>query len=279
VKQSATSRMYTPILAAAFAALTNLGAASTAGAAEYTLVVQPVQSPETTATAFQPLADYLSKATGEKIELVTALNFLTYWETMKKGDQYDLILDAAHFTDYRIKRLNYIPLVKVASVVSFSLVTRDDHAVLDTRELIGKRLAVLPSPSMGYVRLNQIFPNPLRQPVIVPVNNAEKAAELVKDGKADAAMIPSPMVGSRPYLYTVQTTAQVPHMALSASPRVPEVVRKAIRDALLSAPKTPAGRKLLANLNLGADFEPATVDVYAGYSRLLTGVYGYHPLR
>jgi len=279
VKQSTTSRMYTPILAAAFGIAACLGAFSTAHAAEYTLVVQPVQSPETTTTAFQPLADYLSKATGQQIKLVTALNFLTYWETMKKGDQYDLILDAAHFTDYRIKRLNYIPLVKVASVVSFSLVTRDDHAVLDTKELIGKRLAVLPSPSMGYVRVNQIFPNPLRQPVIVPVNNAETAAELVKDGKADAAMIPSPMVGSRPYLYTVQTTAQVPHMALSASPRVPEAVRKAIRDALLSAPKTPEGRRLLANLNLGADFEPAAAKNYDGYNRLLAGVYGYHRLR
>jgi len=87
------------------------------------------------------------------------------------------------------------------------------------------------------------------------------------------------MEGGRPYLYTVRTTAQVPYMALSASPRVPEVVRKGIRDALLSAPRPPEGRKLLANLNLGADFEPATAKNYGGYNGLLASVYGYERLR
>lgn len=53
-------------------------------AAEYTLVVQPILPPSQTKKAFEPLAQYLSQATGQQIKLVTALNFLTYWETMKQ---------------------------------------------------------------------------------------------------------------------------------------------------------------------------------------------------
>jgi ABC-type phosphate/phosphonate transport system substrate-binding protein len=243
-------------------------------AAEYHLVVQPIQSPEQTRASYQPLADYLSKATGQQIKLVTARNFVAYWETMKKGDEYDLILDAAHFTDYRIQRMKFKPLAKLKDVVSFALVTHEDNPVLEPMELIGKPIAVLPSPSMGAVRLAQLFPNPLRQPIIVKASDAQDAVDKIKQGKAVGAVIPSPMVGLFPFLYTVQTTKQVPHMALSASPRVPDQVQKDVRDAVLNANKTADGQAMLKALNFEA-FEPATAKMYKGYAQLLQGVFGY----
>lgn len=240
----------------------------------YTLVVQPIQSPETTRTSFQPLVEYLRNATGAEIELVTARNFVSYWQTMKRGDRYDLILDAAHFTDYRIQRMDYTPLVKIASVVSLSLVTHEDQPVFEARELIGKPVALLSSPSMDAVRLAQLFPNPLRQPVIVRVDDSREAAEKVRDGSAAGALVPTPMVGAFPFLYTVVTTEQVPHMALSAGPSVPEVLQQRLRQALLDANKTPEGRKLLEALNFEA-FEAADAKTYQGYGKLLQGIYGY----
>lgn len=240
----------------------------------YTLVVQPIQSPEVTKASFQPLVDYLKQATGADIELVTARNFVGYWQTMKKGDKYDLILDAAHFTDYRIEHMGYTPLVKIASVVSLSLVTHEDHPVFEARELIGKPVALLSSPSMDAVRLAQLFPNPLRQPVIVRVNDSREAAEKVRDGQAAGALIPTPMVGAFPFLYTVVTTEQVPHMALSAGPGVPKELQDKMRAALLKANDTPEGQKLLSDLNFQA-FEPASAKTYQGYGKLLQGVYGY----
>jgi len=240
---------------------------------EYNLVIQPIQSPEKTMKTFQPLADYLSQATGQKIKLVTARNFVSYWQQMRKG-KYDIVLDAAHFTGWRISKLKYIPLAKVTSVVSFTLVTHVDNPVLDPEELIGRRVAVLSSPSMGAVRLAELFPNMMRQPVIVNVNNSQEAVQKIESKKAAAAIIPSRMVGAFPFLVPVETTEQVPHMALSASPKVPKDIRKKIQTALINATKSPEGRALLEKLVLES-FEPTSARAYRKYGKLLKGMFGY----
>lgn len=244
-----------------------------ASADEYNFVVQPILPPQQTRKAFQPLADYLSKATGQKIKLITALNFLTYWETMKKGEKYDLILDAAHFTDYRIKRMDYTVLAKIPDTVSYTLVTNEETLVIEPDELIGKTVATTGSPSMGAVRLMQMFPNPLRQPVALEVNNSMDAIQLVLKGKAVGAIVPSPLVGNFP-LNTVVTTEPTPHIALSAAPTVPKEVQDAIRKALLEADKTGAGKAMLQAINFPR-FEPATAERYDGYAKHLQGVWGY----
>lgn len=253
--------------------LLGLGMFSAVHAETFNLVVQPIQSQKVTRESYQPLADFLSKATGQDIKIVTAINFVAYWQGMRK-DKYDLVLDAAHLTDWRIKKKKFIPLAKINSVVSFTLVTHVDNPILGPEELIGKRVAVLSSPSMGAVRLAELFPNPLRQPVIVNVDDAQQAVKKIQEGKAVAAIIPSRMVGGFSFLNTVQSTAQVPHMALSASGKVPPEVRDNIRKALINAKNSPEGKKMLDALNLEG-FEAASSKTYDGYSKLLKGVFGY----
>ena len=100
------------------------------------------------------------------------------------------------------------------------------------------------------------------------------AAQKIQDRQAFAAIIPSRMVGGFAFLNTIQSTAQVPHMALSASPRVPGDIQEKIRTALVHAKDTPEGREMLKALFLEA-FEPASPGIYDGYAKLLKGVYGY----
>lgn len=243
-------------------------------AADFNLVVQPIQPPDKTRAAFTPLAEYLSAKTGHNIKLVTAINFLTYWETMKKNNKYDIIIDAAHFTDYRREKMGFIVIAKILDVVSYSLVTGEDTAIFDADELIGKRVATISSPSLGAVRLEEMFPNPLRQPVIIEVDNAGDSIKKVVAHKAMAAIVPTPMVRGRTDLNTVSTTEQVPHMAISVSPRVDADTRKKIRDAMINASKTPEGQKLLEALQFPG-FEKADNKTYDGYAALLEGVWGY----
>ena len=73
---------------------------------------------------------------------------------------------------------------------------------------------------------------------------------------------------------TVLTTDPVPHMALSASPRLDAVTRESIRRALLEATRDPRGQAMLQAMNYSA-FEQANNAVYDGYARLLEGVWGY----
>jgi len=242
-------------------------------AAEYNLAIQPILPPDQTRKAYEPLAQYLTEVTGHKIKLVTSINFIAYWETMRK-QPYDLILDAAHFTSYRVNKMNYKPLAKIQDVVSYTLVTGEGSLIIDPDELIGKKVATIGSPGLGAVRLIEMYPNPLRQPVIVEVNNSIDSIKKVLDNKADGAIVPTPLVGAYPSLVSVMTTDQVPHIALSAAPSVDPAAQAAITKALLEAGNTPKGQAMLQAINFPG-FEAVTPATYRGYSALLEGVWGY----
>lgn len=262
-----------PSLRQLLAMLTLCATTAPAAAAELSLAVHPVLPQQRTMEVYQPLADYLSKATGQKIKVVTSTNFLTHWQMMKRGT-YDLILDGPHFTDYRIKKMGYTVLAKLPDVVSYTLVANEEQMVLEPVELVGKTIATTPSPAVGALRLVELYPNPLRQPVIVETPDSVAAAELAVQGKVAAAMIPAPLVGRFPSLTTVTTTEQIPSPAISASPAVPAELQQALRQALLDATKNPDGRKALEALDTPA-LEPADSQSVHGLERLLEGMWGY----
>ncbi len=244
-------------------------------AAEYSLAIQPILSPEVIKKNYQPLADYLSKETGHTITIKTQRNFLFYWTKMRKGKKgFDLVLDAAHFTDYRIKTQGYTVLAKLPDTVSFSIVTSEDNFILDEEELIGLRVATMPSPSLGSLRLEELFSNPMRIPIYIWESNTTVAVEKIISGKIDAAIIPTRLASTYDNLNIVLTTDPVPHMGLSASPEVPADVVEKIRLALISADTTDTGKKMLAALKVD-NFVPANSETYDGYSDLLKEVFGY----
>lgn len=240
--------------------------------------VQPILSESDTKAAFQPLADYLAKATGQPVRIQTYPNFLAYWSATLKGDAYDLVLDAAHFTDYRVQRLRFEVLAKQPAVLSFSLIVRDDALTLDPLELVGRKIATLGPPSVGAARLEALFPNPARQPIIVEVGDSPAAVALLRKKQVDAAMVPTVLVSSQMAggggISVVTTTPQIPAPGFSASARVPGPVRDKIRIALTDAAKTDAGRKMLEKLNF-TEFEAANNDTYKGQANILKDTWGY----
>ena len=244
---------------------------ATSNAKPINFIFQPILSPKRTVLSYQPLVNYLRKTTGLDIKLVTAVNFPAYWETMKKGKEYDLIMDAAHFTEYRAKRQGYTVLAKVPDTVSFSLVTDEEELVLDSTELIGKKIASMSSPGLGGIRLAQMFPNPLRQPIIMETSNSLSAVEKVKKGEAVAALIPTPLLNGLSGLNTVITTDPVPHVGISAAPEISEDNKQAIKKALIEASKSVEGREMLKKINFPG-FVDANAKTYLGQSALLDGV-------
>lgn len=255
-----------------FATLTYSAAGA---AAEYTLAIQPILPQNELKKRFQPLASYLSHETGHTITITTQRNFLFYWTKMRKGKKgFDLVLDAAHFTDYRIKAQGYTVLAKLPDTVSFSIVTSEDNFVLDEEELIGMRVATMPSPSLGALRLEELFPNPVRKPFYIWERNTTVAVEKILSGKIDAAIIPTRLASTYNNLNIVLTTEPVPHMGLSASPDVPAEVTEKIRQALLTADSNENGKQMLSRLKIN-NFEPASSETYDGYSDLLKEVFGY----
>ncbi len=242
-------------------------------AATYSLIIEPSANPSRTQQLYQPLADYLSAQTGNTFEIKTAQNFQTYWQRVKRDVSYDFILDSAHMTDYRIKHHAYVPLVKLLNQANYSLVTVKQNAISDSKKLVGKPVASLSSPSMEYLQLSQLYPNPMRQPLHKESHSASESIQMVMDNKAIAAIIPSDQVDDFPNLTIIINSKDIPQQALSASPNTPKDIRLQVSKALIEATQSTRGKDMLHRSGLNG-FEPATVDLYKGYSAMLEGLWG-----
>lgn len=251
---------------------------ATAAGNELVLAVQPILDEAKTRQAFQPLCDYLSQATGRPCKLLTSPNFYAYWDTVRQGTAFNLVLDAAHFTDYRAQKLGYHVLAKIPDSVSYTLVARSTDLLLDASELVGRRVATLGIPSIGAARLNGMFPNPSRQPVTVEVSAAEQAIQLLLDGKVQAAILPTPIVAQRMAsgggIAVVLTTDPIPHIGLSAAPSVDANTRSALSRALMNAHASEAGKIMLKQIGFER-FDAASASVYAGQAGILKEYWGY----
>ena len=93
---------------------------------EYIFSAPPRETGESESEVYQPIADYLSKATGKKIVYQGSNNWLTYQDKMRKGT-YDLVFDGPHFVSWRMNRLQHVPLVKLAGDLAFVVVVRKDN--------------------------------------------------------------------------------------------------------------------------------------------------------
>jgi ABC-type phosphate/phosphonate transport system substrate-binding protein len=239
---------------------------------ELVLGVAPLLDETETLAQFQPLCDYLAHAAHLPCRITTRPNFLSYWETMRRGKEYNLILDEAHFTDYRAQKMGYVVLAKIPNTVTYSLIVPRATKLEDPARLVGRRIATLGIPSMGAALLNGLFPKPSKQPIPVEVDNAAEGFELLRDAKVAAAILPTPLVREQivrgaPFRVLL-STAPLPHMGFSAAPEISPELRQVLRQALLNANKTDAGRAMLANLGIER-FDPANATVYAGQGRIL----------
>jgi len=250
--------------------------APTAQADTFTLLVQPTLPATQTAKSYGPLIDYLNKHTGHTFKLKTSPNFLSYWQEIRdiNREQYSFVLDGAHLTDYKIKKLSYRPVVKILDVVSFSLVTGPDVLVFEASELVGKPVASLASPSLGALTIEQLFNHPIRQPLLIEVTDAQNAIRKTLKGTVTGAVIPTPLIGGYPDLNVVSTTEQVPHMGLSAARSVPVEVSQKVSEVLINASNTKEGQAMLSEVNLPG-FEKATKEIYDGHSDILKSAWGY----
>ena len=246
---------------------------SQAFAKEITLLIQPILDAKRTMALYKPLADYLSKQINQDVKIVTTDNFLAYWNLMRQS-KHDLVLDAAHFTDFRAKKYKYEILCKIKDTITYSLITNEKDVLFDAQELIAKPIATVTSPSLGGIRLAALFDNPARQPKIVNTATFNEALAKLKSNEAFAAMVPTPMINGDLTVNTVFVTEPVPHMAVSASPDLPVSIKRAVKQALLNVKNLPGGEAMRKSMNISG-FEPVEASTYDGYDKLLKGVWGY----
>jgi phosphonate transport system substrate-binding protein len=261
-----------------FAALGLLPGAAGAEVNELVLGVAPLLDEAETRAQFQPLCTYLAAITRLPCRVGTTPNFLSYWETMRQGKDYNLILDEAHFTDYRVQKMNYTVLAKIPDTVTYSLIVPRNTKWDDPARLAGRRIATLGIPSMGAAQLNGLFPKAAKQPIIVEVDSAAYGFALLSAAKVAAAILPTPLVREEIVrgapLRVLLSTVPLPHMAVSAAPGIGPELRRSLRLALLNANQNDAGRSMLARIGIER-FDPANATVYKGQARILQEYWGY----
>lgn len=256
-----------------FVFLVFLAMPRSAAADEIRFGIQPILDQKRAALVYLPLAQYLSQKTGQQIQLKTSYDFADYWFRLKKGTEFDLVLDGPFYTDYLIQEQKFIPLVKVPGVVSYTLAGSPLAGYFEPSDLIGKKIATLIPPAPAGLLLAKMFPHPSRQPYIVPTKSSGEALQLLTDGKVDAAMVPTPLVGRAMSegreIATIVVTKQVPHITLSASPKLNPSIRAKIKQILLEAMQNDQGKEVVTKVGFREGFEEASADIYIGYSGYL----------
>jgi hypothetical protein len=253
--------------------------AGSAAATDYSVTVEPNYPPAQAQQVYAPLLAYLSKATGQHFVLKTSANYHVYWRDLRSNVDTDFAFEEAHFTDYRINRQRFTPLVRTIDPTKFVLLVDSSNANGGANGLIGRRVASMSAPSLGYLLLGELYKNPIAQPEIQSAAASWKdGVEMVFAQESDGAMVPGYIAATYPNLVSVATSRDFTGRAFSASPKVPPDVRKKVTDALLALHKNPALFDVISELGT-TQFVPATAAEYAGNERLLRGVFGYVPLK
>lgn len=248
-----------------------------AGAATYTLTVEPNYPPAQAQEVYKPLLSYLSKATGQTFVLRIAPNYHVHWRDMRSKTKVDFTFEEAHFTDYRAKRQRMIPLVRVVEPTKYTLLISDEMAAGGAQGLIGHRITSMSSPSLGYLLLGEIYRNPIAQPEIKSfAANLKDGVEMIFAGESDGAMVPSYIADQYSNLQPAMVTRELPGRALSAHETVPVEVRNAVKNAMLKLHLDNNLYDVISELGT-AKFVPTNAATYAGSESILSAAYGYAP--
>jgi len=256
--------------------LLGMACAFGAQAASYRLAVEPVYPPDQAQEVYKPLVDYLTRRTGHQFQLVLSRNYHTYWRELRENAPVDFAFDDPHFVDFRIQRFGFVPVVRNAQPTVYALLGQPELEGEGAQALIGRPVACMPSPSLGFALLVDMYQNnPLAQPDIrSEVLTWRDGVQMMFAGEVEGAMVPGFLAETYYNLPTLARTKPLPGKAFTASPKVPPEDVAAVATALKALHEDSALYDVLAELG-ATQFETATAEEYSGYEKNLSGFYGY----
>ena len=139
-------------------------------AESYILTSPPRETLEDGKKQYVPIAEYLTKETGQKFTYEHPGDWLSYTKNMK-NDYYDVILDGPHFISWRVAMLEHTPVARFSGSLVFMLFVKKDDAASTINDLTGNLICGLAPPNMATLSVQAEFDNPMRQPLILEVTN------------------------------------------------------------------------------------------------------------
>lgn len=246
--------------------------------AELILSSAPRESKEREEAIYKPIADLLSKASGEKVTFRYGDNQLTYQSEMRRG-AYDIVFDGPAFAGWRMARLKHVPLVKFPGNLSFvAFVKKDDGRLHDLKDLAGRKICSFAPPNLAALVVLDEFDNPARQPLIVEVQSFQGAYKGVLEGTCAGGIMQAKLyhetdkdANATRMLFQ---SKPVPNQVFTAGPRVTPEARDKMTKALLS-PEGAAATQKLRDMFKVPGLLPATPEEFQGLGKLLRDTYGF----
>lgn len=251
---------------------------SLAAPGEIVLSAAPRESAARSQEIYEPLAQYLSQATGKTVVYRNPKNWLTYQMEMR-SNAYDLVFDGPAFIGWRMEKQSHVPLVKIPGKMSFVAVARaDNKQVKSLKDLAGRPLCGFAPPNLATLTIQFEFDNPVRQPQLIEVKGFRAAYDMVLEGKCAGGVLQAKLYEEfdreAKRMKVLFKSTPVPNQGFSAGPRIDAATRTRIVQALLS----DEGKRATATMRedfKGQDFEPAKAEEYEGLGVFLSGTWGF----
>ena len=255
-------------------------AVSVPAAADYVFSAPPRGDGGDESDVYQPIAEYLSAATGKKIVYRHSDNWLTYHNEMRKG-AYDLVFDGPHFLSWRIEKLRHEPIVKFPGKLAFVVIARKDNdRIQSVSNLAGHTVCGMPAPNLATLTMYSLFDNPARQPLVLEAKSFKQAYDDMLAGRCVAAALRDAAFNKldkdKKAAKVLFHSKGVPNQAFSAGPRFsPDDKQKMVKAMLAPEAKVKLA-KFLERFNMqDKDLLPAERAEFEGVAVLLKDTFGF----
>lgn len=247
----------------------------------YILTSPPRENLEDGKKQYVPIAEHLTKTTGQTFTYEHPSDWLTYTKNMK-DDYYDVILDGPHFISWRVAMLDHTPVARFSGSLVFMLFVKKDDAASTINDLTGNLICGLAPPNMATLSVQAEFDNPMRQPLILEVTNFKIGFKDMLAGKCRAAILPVGVYKRMNKEGKVDEKARsvfrskpIPQQGFSLSKRVPAELQAQVAAALLSEDGHTATQAARKRFGGNKDMMATNREEYQGYSRFLRDFWGF----
>ena len=216
-------------------------ALSNAAAAEIIFTAPPQLKREQAIEIYGPFIRYLELVIGESVVFEYPAGWQEYSENMR-ADHYDIIFDAPHFSSWRIKNIDHVPVARLPGTLNYVIVANQyDKSVESIRDLVGVKICSLASPSLGTMAVYSLFDNSVNLPQIHEVNGEfANVYQALKNDKCKAAVLRDVdfmhmLPAEKATIKVVAKTASMPEHTLTVSSRLSK--KKRMLTMMLTSPE------------------------------------------
>ena len=262
------------------AAIFSLGFSTGLQAADQPLIfaTAPTHSTDKTLEIYQPVIDYLRQKTGQEIIIQTAATFTDYNNNIQ-NNSYQIVFDGPHYVGWRVDKFGHVPIARLPGQIKIAVVIKKDSKIGQLEQLVGKRVCTFPSPNMLTMAFLENFPNPIRQPVLVPAQGFKGLEQCLNRDDVVGAVIRDKMWGKMANKDNLAimfiTDKTYPERTFSVSSDVDLETRRNITYALLSDEGQQHLKKVFTTFKKDR-LIPAKPEEYTNLGNLLKPVWGFY---